>query len=138
MRALLFHCKESSFVITGLATRPKGIIHGEILDENISAQDCILAFVTIENSDSKEKSAKLVGEILKFCKDTGRENVILCPFAHLSNDLAPSKEALPVFAEISKELKASGVHLTEGHFGSDKELLIHVYGHRGNTRYREF
>ena len=138
MRSLLFHCKESSFVITGLATRPRGIIHGDILNKSQSARDCILTFVTVENGDSKEKSVKLVEEILKFCKDTGRKDVFLCPFAHLSNNLAPSKEALPVFAEISNGLKVAGVRLTEGHFGSDKEFLIHVYGHRGNTRYREF
>ncbi len=138
MRSLLFHCKDFGSVITGLSTRPENIVHGDILDEKQSSHDCILAFVTIEKGDTIEKSSKLTQEILKFCKDTNHNNVFLCPFAHLSNNLAPAKEAIIVLEKIVSELKNSDVHLTEGHFGSDKELLIHLFGHPGNARYREF
>ena len=138
MRALLFHCKDFGSVITGLSTRPGDIIHGDILDEKQSSHDCILAFVTIEKGDTAEKSSQIAKEILKFCKDTSHKNVFLCPFAHLSNNLAVAKEALPVLENIKQELKNSDVNLTEGHFGSDKELLIHLYGHPGNARFREF
>ena len=64
--------------------------------------------------------------------------MFLCPFAHLSSNLAQAKEALPILERVVIELKDSEINLTEGHFGSDKELLIHLYGHPGNARYREF
>ncbi len=138
MKSLLFHCKDFGSVITGLSTRPDDMVHGDILDEKQSAHNCILAFVTIEKGDAIEKSSELVQEIYKFCKDTDHNNVFLCPFAHLSNSLASAKDALVILEKIVNELKTSDINLTEGHFGSDKELLIHLYGHPGNARYREF
>lgn len=138
MRSILFHCKYFGSAITGLSTRPDDIIHADFLDKKQSAHDCIVAFVTVEKGDVPEKARALVLEVLKFCKDTNHNNVFLCPFAHLSNNLAPAKESLIILEKISEELKSSDVHLTEGHFGSDKELLIHLYGHPGNARYREF
>ncbi len=138
MRSILFHCKDFGSVITGLSSRPEGILHGDVLEKNQSSHDCILVFATIEKGDTIEKAPKLIQEILRFCKDTAHNNVFLCPFAHLSNNLATSKEALPILEEISDQLKKSSINLTEGHFGSDKELLIHLHGHPGNARYREF
>lgn len=138
MRSLLFHCKDFGSVITGLSTRPENIVHGDILDEKQSAHDCVLAFVTIEKGDIEEKSSALVKEITKFCTDTKHQTVFLCPFAHLSNNLAEAKEAIPVLQKILSDLTATNLKVYEGHFGSDKELLIHLYGHPGNTRYREF
>lgn len=138
MRSLLFHCKDFGSVLTGLSTRPENIIHADILDEKQYSHNCILAFVTIEKGDHPEKAPSLVKEILKFCKDTNHLNVFLCPFAHLSSNLAQAKEALPILERVVIELKDSEINLTEGHFGSDKELLIHLYGHPGNARYREF
>jgi threonyl-tRNA synthetase len=138
MRSILFHCKDFGSVITGLSTRPDDIVHGDILDKKQSSHDCILAFVTIEKGDGAEKSSSLAQEIAQFCKDTKHNNVFLCPFAHLSNNLAVAKEAMPVLEEIANQLKLININLTQGHFGSDKELLIHLYGHPGNTRYREF
>lgn len=138
MRSILFHCKEFRQEITGFATKPKDIIHGQIREKQSNLIDCILVFVTVEVGDSVEKALALTEEVLQFCNDTSHRNVFLCPFAHLSSNLASSKDALPIFAELTKQLKASNVNLVEGHFGSDKEYLLHVYGHRGNTRYREF
>ena len=138
MRSLLLHCKDFGSVVTGLSTRPDNIVHGDILDKEQSSQDCILVFVTVEKGDTPDKAEPLTKEILKFCENTTHSNVFLCPFAHLSSNLAESKEALVVLGRIVEILKGLPVRLTEGHFGSDKELLIHLYGHPGNARYREF
>lgn len=137
MRSLLFHCKDFGSVITGLSTRPDNIVHGDILDEKQSAHDCILTFVTIEEGDSTVHYDKLINEILKFTIDTKHENVFLCPFAHLSKNLASPKDAIVLINYMMERLK-SLVNLSEGHFGSDKEVLLHSYGHPGNVRYREF
>lgn len=138
MRSILFHCKDFGSVITGLSTRPDDIVHGDILDEKQSSHDCILIFATIEKGDTPDKPLHLAEEAAKFSKDTNHKNVFLCPFAHLSNNLASAKEALPLLEKLADELKNRDLHLTQGHFGSDKELLIHLYGHPGNARYREF
>jgi D-Tyr-tRNAtyr deacylase len=138
MRSLLFHCKDFGSLITGLSTRPNNIIHGDIINEEQLSHDCILVLITIEKGDVLEKIPRLVKEIIKFCTDTNHNNVFLCPFAHLSGNLASAKEALAILENIIIALKAENINLTEGHFGSDKELLIHLYGHPGNARFREF
>lgn len=138
MKTLLLHCKDFGSVITGLSTRPGNIVHGDILDEKQSSHDCIVAFVTIEKGDSAEKVPDVVEEVIRFSRDTGHKNIFLCPFAHLSNNLASAKDSLSLLNIISSKLRDTDVHLTEGHFGSDKELLIHLYGHPGNARFRAF
>ena len=138
MRSLLFHCQDFGSTITGLATRPKTIVPAEVSSKTQSVKDCVLVFVTLEKGDTKEKAHSLAKEIIKFCEETKHMNVFLCPFAHLSNNLASSKEATEILREIVSKMGESDVVLTEGHFGSDKELLIHLYGHPGNARYREF
>ena len=138
MKSLLLHCKDFGTVITGLATRPNDIVHGDILDEKQSAHDCILSLVTIEEDDTLDKVSLLIKEIIKFSNETSHKNVFLCPFAHLSNRLAKPKEALSILKEILKQLQTTDIMVTEGHFGSDKEALLHLYGHPGNVRFREF
>jgi hypothetical protein len=137
MRSLLFHCKDFGSVITGLSTRPEDIVHGDILDEKQSCKDCILAFVTVEKGDTSDKAPLLASEIVKFAESVKHHNVFICPFAHLSNNLAKSAEALPVLEAVIALVKEK-CSVVEGHFGSDKELLIHLFGHPGNARYREF
>ena len=138
MKSVLFHCKQFNTIITGLSTRPHGVLPENILEKTQSMQDCIVAFVTIERGDTPPKAAQLAKEILQFCADTKHNAVFLCPFAHLSNNLAKSEEALLVLKEIASNLEVMNASLRVGHFGSDKELLIHLYGHPGNARYREF
>lgn len=138
MRSLLLHCKRFETAITGLSTRPDDIIHGKISDERQASDDCILALVTVEIGDTADKAESLAAEILKFRDDTHHSNVFLCPFAHLSSNLAKAKDALPIFEAILENLKRRDVLITEGHFGSDKEAFLNLYGHPGNVRFREF
>lgn len=138
MRTLFFHCKKFESSITGLSTRPSGIIHGEVSSKNQMLENCVLVFLTIEKQDNETMVTNLVREIVKFCHETAHNNVFLCPFAHLSNNLAESSLALSLINLALNNLKQENVNTVEGHFGSDKELLIQLYGHPGNARYREF
>ncbi len=120
-----------------MSTRPRDIIHGNDMDLEQSMRDCILVFLTVEKDDVVAKNDSLVKEVVKFSDETGHNNIFLCPFAHLSNNLAPSKVAIEVLNDAVIKLK-NKFNIQEGHFGSDKELFIHLYGHPGNARFREF
>jgi Archaea-specific editing domain of threonyl-tRNA synthetase len=137
MRSILFHCKSVESAITGLSTRPKNIVHGAFFDKRQCAHNCILVLLTVENGDSEKKAEFLSKEIIKFLEDTGHQSVFLCPFAHLSNNLASSLDAHKILSKTAFLIE-NVCTLVEGHFGSDKELLIHLFGHPGNARYREF
>jgi hypothetical protein len=99
MKVLMFHCKRFKYKITGYSNRPKNIKPERIENKSESSKNCILSFVTIEESDEnlKELSFNLSTEILKFAKETKTKNAVICPFAHLSNNLANSERAINFF-----------------------------------------
>lgn len=137
MKALLFHCKRYHTKIGKLSNRPKNISPEEITNKIQACKDCIVAFLTIEkNDDAKISAENLAKELNKMSKEVGHKNIVLLPFAHLSNKLAPSEKVIETLDFIEKELK--GFNVSRSHFGSHKSLLLDVYGHPGNARFREF
>ncbi len=138
MRSILFHCKNFNAKITGVSTRGVEVAPEVILSKDYSDERCIVVFITVEQGDVFEKIVpKMAKEVERFCNDTKEVRVVLCPFAHLSNKLAPFKLGIEFFDQLEKILKEK-FETTRVHFGSDKDLLLHVFGHSGNVRYREF
>jgi len=140
MKALLFHCKKWAVKFDSLANRPAGIkpesVNGK---EEQKCEDCIVAFVTVEKGDDKEAASRgLADEIKKMCKEVGRKDAVVIPFAHLSNNIAESKFSLEILEEVVTLLKKSKLNVIRAHFGSNKSLLMDVPGHVGNARFREF
>ena len=139
MKALLFHAKNYKVEFESLANRPENIIHEKIEGkEKQEVQNCVTCFITIEEKDSREIVVENISnEIQKMCKEVGENTAIIIPFAHLSNKLAEPKIGYEIIKEIESNLKGK-LNVTSAHFGSNKSLLLDIYGHAGNVRYREF
>ena len=138
MRALLFHCKEYGIKIGKMADRPKGIIPEQVQEKEQHCKDCVVALITVEKDDDSEKFAsRLSEEISKMCEEVGHKNVVVFPFAHLSNNLAEAKKGIETITRIKNSFEKEYT-VMKAHFGSHKELLLNIYGHPGNARYREF
>lgn len=138
MRALLAHCKEYGIVIGRLSTRPKGIVPEPVREKSQLVEDCLVALVTVEEGDSIDKvSSGIAKEIIKMAEQTYCKDVVILPFAHLSNKIAHYAKATECLKLIEDKAKSS-LNVKRAHFGSHKELLLHLYGHPGNIRYREF
>ena len=138
MRSILFHCKQFNANITGLSTRGVDVAPEALLKDEYKNDNCVVAFITVEDGDDIDTIVpKIAKEIEKCCSDTNETHVVLAPFAHLSNKLAPFKVGISFFDELENTLKEK-FQVTRVHFGSDKDLLIHLFGHPGNARYREF
>ena len=138
MRALLAHCKRYGVVIGRLSNRPKGIVPEPITGKNQVLENCIVALVTVEQGDHVDKVSHLLSEeIVKMCAETNCKEVAILPFAHLSNQLAQYDLAITCLQSIQEKVGVN-LNVTRGHFGSQKELLMHLHGHPGNIRYREF
>jgi threonyl-tRNA synthetase len=138
MKALIFHCKEYKTEIFELANRPARIKPEEAKYKKQECEDCVVAFITIEKGDKSENfSLQIADEIAKMSKDVGDKNIVIVPFAHLSNNLAESKDSLEALDRIEEMLK-NNFNVIRAHFGSHKSLLLDVYGHPGNVRFREF
>jgi len=137
MRALLFNAKEYGVKFDSLANKPEGIIPEEVKGkEEQECEDCVVAFITIEQEDNEEKAKGMAKEIEKMCNEVKRDKAVIVPFAHLSNNLGEPNVSLKLFKLIEREIK--GVEVIATHFGSNKSLHLDIYGHQGNARYREF
>lgn len=138
MRALLFHCKNYGVKIGRMADRPKDITPEKVLENEQNCKDCIVALITVENNDNEKKSSSsLSEEVAKMCREVGHNNIVIFPFAHLSSNLAKAKDGIKIISLIEDNLKKE-FNVIRAHFGSHKELLLDIYGHPGNARYREF
>jgi len=138
MRALLFHCKNYKTKFQGFATRPKNVTPEKVTEPEQKGKDCVTAFITVEQDDDIEKcSLKICKEIETMSEQVGHRNIVIIPFAHLSNKIADSKKGLETLIYIVKLLEPN-FNVMRAHFGSHKSLLLDVYGHPGNIRYREF
>jgi threonyl-tRNA synthetase len=139
MRSVLFHAKNFNTKFHSLANRPKGIVTEKVQGkENQSSADCIVVFITVEKKDKEKEVVNGISqEILKMSTEISRKNIVLVPFAHLSNNLADPSFALKVIQSIESTLKEK-LEVMSAHFGSNKSLLLEIYGHAGNARYREF
>jgi hypothetical protein len=137
MRLLTCHCRNYRSEVKNLSTTPKGIKPEFVSEKVIELSDAIVALITVELGDDVKSQAPLVAEeIRKMCRDTGHSNVVLFPFGHLSNKLAGTETATNFLSLLQKELK--DMNPKRAHFGSDKKLLLDIFGHKGNVRYREF
>lgn len=139
MGAILFHAKKFETKFHSFANRPKNIVHETIKGkEEQESKNCVVAFVTIESDDNEKKVVGgICEEIEKMCKEVKRNRVVIAPFAHLSSNLAQPEKGLKIIKEIEKKLK-NKLEVVATHFGSNKSLMLSIYGHAGNARYREF
>jgi threonyl-tRNA synthetase len=138
VKSLLFHCKDYKTKVIKLANRPYNINPEKINGNGKECKDCIVILITVEKGDSAINIVpKLAEEIKKMSEEIKRKSVVLLPFAHLSNNLALAEEGISFINELEKSLKVD-LEVIRDHFGSHKELLLSLYGHPGNARYREF
>lgn len=120
-----------------MSNRPEDITPEEISEKEQYCKDCIVALITVEKGDSVKTSFNLSEEIAKMCQEVGHRMVVLLPFAHLSNNLANTNEVIKIISS-TKENLSMNFDVLKAHFGSHKQLLLDIYGHPGNARYREF
>lgn len=120
-----------------LANRPQDVKPEAVDEPEQSQTDCIVALVTVEKSDSPDSVQFLQDDIKKMSQDIGHKHVVILPFAHLSNNLADSEDALKLLESLKEGLK-SELEVKRSHFGSHKEFMVDVFGHPGNVRFREY
>lgn len=121
------------------SNRPGEIEPEELREEKLECRNCVAAFITVEKKDNAVLVARGVSEeIAKMCREVGEKNAVIVPFAHLSSRLAGWKKGVSVFNLVEAKLKSKKLAVKRAHFGSNKSLLLDVFGHAGNVRFREF
>ncbi|MDG6903100.1 MAG: threonine--tRNA ligase [Nitrososphaerota archaeon] len=101
----------------------------DIVPSTVKESDIVVLFTSFERGDDTGLVAKAVAESKEFLAKLGTKRVLLYPFAHLSQDLAPPPDALDLLLSMEKDAKAAGLDVHRAPFGWTKALQIKVKGH---------
>jgi len=137
MRGIVLDCRWFGYRDTRKSTRPKGISATAFGSGEF--RDAIVVLSCIEKGDKMEYVESAVQRVVELNKTFHRKNtVVVVPFAHLSNKLEHPRKALPLLAHFQKRLQEEGFSVGSATFGTDKDTLFDVLGHRASVSYFEF
>jgi len=127
MRMLLIHAEEFSYRVREPAIeKPEKIEKKEDFARNV-----LTVFVTVERGDESDRRVieKAAEDIMDVLKRVNAEGVLLYPYAHLSQDLAPPEIALQILVDLEKILRNRDIRVSRAPFGWYKEFTLKCYGH---------
>jgi threonyl-tRNA synthetase len=101
----------------------------ETSTKTVRENDIVVLFTALEKGDDGDLVKKAVTETREFLGKLGTKRLLIYPFAHLSQSLAPPSEALPLLLEMEDVARASGLEVQRAPFGWTKALQIKVKGH---------
>lgn len=116
-------------------TKPVRIpIRDELTDENRegNVNNSLIAFICIEKldeSDMENKCMKAVDEIIEVSSRINVKNIVIYPYAHLSNQLGSLENTVKALRLIVQGLMEMGYQVKQSPFGYYKEFMIHCKGH---------
>ena len=95
-------------------------------------EEALAIFTAVEKTDSDIENVvkELVKNIEDIAKQVNAKNIVLYPYAHLSNNLASPEKAVEVLEKAEKSLKEiKGFNIFRAPFGYYKEFEMKVKGH---------
>ena len=94
-------------------------------------KEALVVFVAVEKTDSnvKEVVKKLVDNTKDIAKQVKAKNIVLYPYAHLSQNLGSPELAVKVLEESQKALEKQKFSVSRAPFGYYKSFELKVKGH---------
>ncbi len=93
MRLLELHCENASYKPRTKALKTAADLKPEEKVEK-KYSNVLVVFTTVEKNDSKQTVDQAVEQVEKNFKEVKADNLLIYPYAHLSNDLASPKAQL--------------------------------------------
>jgi threonyl-tRNA synthetase len=130
MKLLLIHSDYLEYTVTQAV---KGI--AEEIDDDHKAgrvENTLVVFNAVEKGDLaglEELLDKVEKEVTSTTEALKVTNVVLYPYAHLSSDLAPPSEAIPVVKAMEERIRATGLEVMRSPFGWYKSFKLSCKGH---------
>ncbi len=110
------------------AISPEAEIYEEPEQKSLTMNDVLVVMISVEQGDDEEVAEKAVKDIEMLMKRLGRKNLLLYPYAHLSNMLAAPKDAMNVINHMKKSVSGAFV-VKKAPFGWTKKPTIAIRGH---------
>ncbi len=137
MRGIALHCRKLEYTDKRKSTWPRGCFNTSFGSDSFT--ESVVVFVCIENGDTKKYVDSAVERVLMLNKQFWKcKHFVITPFAHLSNNLARANEAVFLLDYFKESLQREGCIVGTVSFGTDKDFLIDVFGHRAAVSYFEF
>lgn len=129
MRLLFIHADRIEYKV-GRKTPIAEPLDDEHKEDSMS--DCIVVYASVEKIDESMPSEiveMMETEILSASKTLKTKNVMIFPFAHLSQSLSSPKIALDILNQIEKKLVENGLNVKRVPFGWYKKFKLESKGH---------
>ena len=131
MRLLFIHSDHLEFEAREKAG-PDSLAETEGVPMEGRMEECVTAFISVE-SDDEEDIDGVVENALEELRDVtdqlNTRNVVLYPYAHLSEDLASPDAAKRVMQDLESELEAEDYEILRAPFGWYKSFEVSCKGH---------
>nr|WP_228546794.1 threonine--tRNA ligase [Hyperthermus butylicus] len=130
---LLIHAKRFIY-----RTRMKAIPEAEDINGvqgEGSFENALVVFTTVESRDTsnpKEVVETAAKDIVEIASKVGAKTIVVYPYAHLSQKLAPPHQAKNILAMLELEIKklaSDKFEVSRAPFGWYKEFELHCHGH---------
>lgn len=137
MKGLILHCRRFEYKDTKGSNWPKGVVNTKL--DRDKFKDAVVVLTCIEKGDTSEYVRSAVQRIIRLNKDFyKRKQIIISPFAHLSNNLEEPKKAIQLLEEFQNLLQLEGYLIGSVSFGTHKDALFDVIGTKASVSYFEF
>jgi len=91
--------------------------------------DGVVIFVTVERGDGEDQMDEAAEGVMKALHQLGVKEVLVYPYSHLSDDLAPPGRALQLLKHLSSQLQSKGLNAKRAPFGWNKMFSLKLKGH---------
>ena len=131
MRLLFIHSDHLEFEARDKAG-PDDLAETEGVPMEGRMEDCVTAFISVESDDQEDLDGVVENAMTELRDVTGQlntQNVVLYPYAHLSDDLAGPDAAKQVMQDLEVELEDEGFEVLRAPFGWYKSFEVSCKGH---------
>ncbi|MCY0868769.1 MAG: threonine--tRNA ligase [Desulfurococcus sp.] len=125
MRLLLIHARRFSYEVLEPAVEEPEPVE----EKNLSLENALIVFTSIERGDDSSTISSAISEITSVYNQVKASSIVIYPYAHLSQDLAPPFEAVKILRELYENLSRSGIRVYKAPFGWYKSFTLECYGH---------
>jgi len=130
MRLLFIHSDHLEFEVREAVTEDLAETEGVPLEGRM--EECATVFISVESDDEADVGGIVENALAEIRDVTGQlntRNVVLYPYAHLSEDLASPDAATTVMQELESALAAEEYEILRAPFGWYKSFEVSCKGH---------
>ncbi|MBI5636127.1 threonine--tRNA ligase [Candidatus Micrarchaeota archaeon] len=128
MRLLELHCETASYKPRTKALKSVADLKPEEKTER-KYSNVLVVFTTVEKNDSRQTVEQAAAVVEKNFREVKADNLLVYPYAHLSNDLAPPSDAVELLDYFHQQVKKFCKPAEKSPFGWYKQFSINVLGH---------